>query len=77
VQVFHDLLGFNDEFLPKHARRYASAADLIRTATRSYADDVRARAFPTADESFGMQAMKPATAASAGHPADTSALVEA
>jgi 3-methyl-2-oxobutanoate hydroxymethyltransferase len=54
VQVFHDLLGFNDEFLPKHARRYTSVAEAIRIATRAYADDVRARAFPTADESFGL-----------------------
>jgi len=55
VQVFHDLLGFNDEFLPKHARRYTNAADAIRSATRAYAEDVRARAFPTVDESFGLE----------------------
>jgi 3-methyl-2-oxobutanoate hydroxymethyltransferase len=77
VQVFHDLLGFNDEFLPKHARRYANAADLIRSAARTYADDVRSHAFPTADESFGKQAMKPAPATNDGQPADTGALVEA
>lgn len=56
VQVFHDLLGFNDDFLPHHARRYGRVADAIRSAARAYADDVRAGAFPTAAESFGMDA---------------------
>ena len=55
VQVFHDLLGFNDDFLPHHARRYANLADTIRGAVSAYAEDVKARAFPTAQESFGME----------------------
>lgn len=54
VQVFHDLLGINDDFLPHHARRYGHVADAVRSAVRSYADDVRRRAFPTAAESFGL-----------------------
>jgi 3-methyl-2-oxobutanoate hydroxymethyltransferase len=55
VQVFHDLLGFNDDFLPHHARRYGHVAEAIRAAAHAYADDVRARAFPTAAESFGLE----------------------
>jgi 3-methyl-2-oxobutanoate hydroxymethyltransferase len=55
VQVFHDLLGFNDEFLPHHARRYARAAELIREGVRAYAADVRSRAFPTPAESFDLE----------------------
>lgn len=54
VQVFHDLLGLFDAFTPKHARRYADAGALMRDAVRQYADDVRARRFPTAKESFKM-----------------------
>ncbi len=55
VQVFHDLLGFNDVFLPRHARRYVRAADLIREGVRAYAADVRAGTFPTAAESFDLE----------------------
>jgi 3-methyl-2-oxobutanoate hydroxymethyltransferase len=77
VQVFHDLLGFNDDFLPKHARRYASAAELIRSATRAYADDVRSRTFPTADESFGMDGPKGGAPGDKEHPSEIAALVEA
>jgi 3-methyl-2-oxobutanoate hydroxymethyltransferase len=54
VQVFHDLLGLYQEFLPKHARRYAHIGDTIRDAVRAYAEDVRAGRFPTEAESFIM-----------------------
>jgi 3-methyl-2-oxobutanoate hydroxymethyltransferase len=54
VQVFHDLLGLYQEFLPKHARRYAHVGDTIREAVRTYAEDVRANRFPTETESFIM-----------------------
>ncbi len=54
VQVFHDLLGLYQEFLPKHARRYANIGDAIRDAVRTYAEDVRASSFPTEAESFVM-----------------------
>jgi 3-methyl-2-oxobutanoate hydroxymethyltransferase len=55
VQVFHDLFGINDDFLPHHARRYAGVAEAIREGVRAYAADVRSRAFPTAAESFDME----------------------
>jgi 3-methyl-2-oxobutanoate hydroxymethyltransferase len=53
VQVFHDLLGIKDDFLPHHARRYGHVADAVRAAVRAYAEDVRRHQFPTAAESFG------------------------
>src|SRR5437867_4099284 len=52
VQVFHDMLGMFDAFVPKHARRYADVGATIRDAVRQYAGDVRAGTFPTAKESF-------------------------
>jgi len=54
VQVFHDMLGMFDAFLPKHAKRYAEAGNVIRDAVAEYAADVRSGAFPTAKESFKM-----------------------
>ena len=54
VQVFHDMLGLFSDFLPKHARRYATLSDEINAAFRQYADDVRAGTFPDESESFTM-----------------------
>ncbi len=54
VQVFHDLLGLYDQFVPKHAGRYADAGAIIRDAVARYAADVRSGAFPTDKQSFKM-----------------------
>ena len=54
VQVFHDMLGLFADFVPKHARRYATLSDDIAVAFRQYADDVRAGTFPDESESFTM-----------------------
>jgi 3-methyl-2-oxobutanoate hydroxymethyltransferase len=55
VQVWHDLLGLDIAFVPKHAKRYATLADTIVDAVRAYADEVRSGAFPTEKESFVKQ----------------------
>ena len=52
VQVWHDLLGLNPDFRPKHARRFADLAPVIQTAIGQYVADVKARKFPTEAESF-------------------------
>jgi 3-methyl-2-oxobutanoate hydroxymethyltransferase len=52
VQVFHDLLGVFQDFVPKHAKRYADLGEQISEAVRAYANDVRAGTFPTEKESF-------------------------
>ena len=52
VQVFHDLLGLFDEFIPKHAKRYAQLGDVIKEAVGRYVTDVQDGAFPTERESF-------------------------
>ncbi len=54
VQVYHDLLGLFDRFVPKHARRYADLGQAIRDAVAAYAEDVRERRFPTDENSFCM-----------------------
>lgn len=54
VQVIHDLLGLFNDFLPKHARRYAQLGPIIQEAARRYAEDVVGGAFPTDKESFSM-----------------------
>jgi 3-methyl-2-oxobutanoate hydroxymethyltransferase len=54
VQVFHDLLGLFDDFVPKHAKRYADLGSQVTEAVRAYADEVRNGRFPTEKESFGV-----------------------
>lgn len=56
VQVFHDLLGLGGDFLPRHAKRYAEAGELIREAISAYADDVRTSRFPGEEQSVHMDA---------------------
>jgi 3-methyl-2-oxobutanoate hydroxymethyltransferase len=53
IQVFHDLVGMDPGFHPKHARRYASLAEVIADAVGRYRDDVREGRFPGDEESFG------------------------
>jgi len=56
VQVWHDLMGIFDDFVPRHAKHYADIGTTMRTALRAFADDVRAGSFPTEDHSFTMKA---------------------
>jgi 3-methyl-2-oxobutanoate hydroxymethyltransferase len=52
VQVFHDMLGLFEEFVPKHAKRYAFVGQTIRDAVAQYLAEVKAGEFPTERESF-------------------------
>ncbi len=54
VQVWHDLLGLYSDFVPRHAKRYASLAETIGAALASYVAEVRAGTFPTAEHSSTM-----------------------
>lgn len=54
VQVWHDMMGLYTDFLPKHARRYASIAETIGSALQDYIADVRAGTFPTSEHSSSM-----------------------
>jgi 3-methyl-2-oxobutanoate hydroxymethyltransferase len=52
VLVFHDLLGFDEDFRPRFVRQYADANGSLTQAVTAFASDVRSGAFPTLDESF-------------------------
>src|SRR5437867_9320596 len=52
VQVYHVLLGLFEDFVPRHAKRYAALGPQITEAVRDYANEVRERRFPTEKESF-------------------------
>jgi 3-methyl-2-oxobutanoate hydroxymethyltransferase len=51
VLVLHDLLGLEDRIVPKFVRRYGSLKADGVAAVGAYAADVRARAFPSDEES--------------------------
>jgi 3-methyl-2-oxobutanoate hydroxymethyltransferase len=54
VLVLHDLLGMHDGFKPKFVKRYADVkAEMVR-GVAAYAEDVRTRAFPTAEHAYGI-----------------------
>lgn len=48
VQVFHDILGLIEGFIPKHARQYMQAAPAMIEAIHQYREEVENRDFPTA-----------------------------
>ena len=52
VQVINDMLGLTTDFVPKHAKRYATLGDTMREAVAAYAAEVQAGTFPTSKESF-------------------------
>ncbi len=54
VQVFHDVLGLFDAFIPRHTSRYAEVGKIIQDALARYHADVGAGQFPTDANGFGM-----------------------
>ena len=57
VQVLHDMLGLSD-IDPRHARRFLEGGPLVRGALSAYREAVEAGSFPSADESFFLDAAK-------------------
>jgi 3-methyl-2-oxobutanoate hydroxymethyltransferase len=53
VQIITDLIGLGD-FIPRHARPYVHARELIRDAVAAYATDVAAGTFPGPAETVRM-----------------------
>jgi len=53
VLVFHDLLGFFEDFKPKFVRRYLEGAKLVKEALTKFKIDVEEGSFPSEEESYG------------------------
>ncbi len=53
VQIFTDLIGLGD-FIPRHAKPYIQARELIRDAAAAYAADVIAGTFPGPEQTVRM-----------------------
>lgn len=52
VSVINDLLGLTTGYLPRHAKRYADFFNEGLAAVRTYVDEVRSGAFPSAEHSI-------------------------
>jgi 3-methyl-2-oxobutanoate hydroxymethyltransferase len=52
ILVSHDMLGLYTRFQPRFVRRYAELAETMTGAFRHYVGDVKAREFPSDDESY-------------------------
>ncbi len=51
VQVVHDVLGLFPDFLPRHAKRFATLGIAIREAAEEYVREVQSHAFPNEQQS--------------------------
>ena len=47
IQVFHDILGLFDTFVPKHAKQFHNIADMMISAIQNYKQDVESGIFPS------------------------------
>ena len=54
VQVFHDMMGLFTDFVPKHTKRYADLAGVVRDAFAQYMGEVKEGSFPTEQQSISM-----------------------
>lgn len=52
VLVLPDLLGLNDGFAPRFLKKYATLADTVRDAVRTFGDEVRGRQYPGPGHAF-------------------------
>jgi 3-methyl-2-oxobutanoate hydroxymethyltransferase len=58
VLVLHDLIGLNDAWTPRFAKRYADLGREVVRAARDYVAEVKDGAFPTDAHAFAPQAAK-------------------
>lgn len=55
VLVYHDILSYGSEHVPKFVKKYGDAGSLIKQAITQYADEVRSGAFPQDEHTFTMK----------------------
>ncbi|MCY3560220.1 MAG: 3-methyl-2-oxobutanoate hydroxymethyltransferase [bacterium] len=60
VLVYHDLLGLQDDLHPRFVRRYAELGAATVAALGRFAADVRSGDFPSAEESYSLNAQEAA-----------------
>jgi len=58
VLVLHDLVGFNDAWTPRFAKRYAELGRAVVEAAQTYVAEVKGGAFPTEAHAFAPQVAK-------------------
>ncbi len=56
IQVFHDVFGLFEDFVPRHTKRYLHLAKDIREAARRYSQDVNERRFPGPEQTADVPA---------------------
>tara|TARA_S200000501_G_scaffold373363_1_gene420306 strand:+ start:3817 stop:4647 length:831 start_codon:yes stop_codon:yes gene_type:complete len=54
IQVFHDILGLDNSFHPKHCKVYINLQDKINQAVKSYIVEVSTKTFPTSKNSINL-----------------------
>jgi len=55
ILVINDLLGLNQDFIPKFVKRYADLDSQIQTAVGRYIDEVRSGVFPGEEHSYHLK----------------------
>lgn len=52
VLVYQDMLGMFSDFTPKFVKRYANLGELMKTAFRTYIEEVQSGAFPAEEHAY-------------------------
>ncbi|MBC8287055.1 MAG: 3-methyl-2-oxobutanoate hydroxymethyltransferase [Nitrospinae bacterium] len=52
ILVLHDLLGLNQDFVPKFVKQYAQLADSLKNAVAKYIQEVRTETFPGQEHTY-------------------------
>lgn len=55
VLVYHDVIGYGIDRVPKFVKQYAKISPIIRDAVSQYIKEVKAKTFPNDDYSFNMK----------------------
>ncbi len=53
IIVINDIMGINDDFVPKFVRQYFNMGEKLREVGAKFADDVRSGKYPNESESYG------------------------